>query len=87
MIKLGRYKHSKSGKMYEVIGMAHHSETMEELVVYRALYDSLEFGKNAIWVRPKNMFFEEVKIDEKEVTRFEFLPDDDAERRRANISK
>ena len=54
----GKYKHYK-GKLYEVIGIARHSETLQELVVYRALYDS-EFGKNAFWVRPKAMFLETV---------------------------
>lgn len=71
-LKLGRYKHYK-GKFYEVIGTARHSETLEELVVYRALYDSEKFGKNALWVRPKKMFLETVKLNGKEVPRFEYI--------------
>jgi hypothetical protein len=71
-IKLGKYKHYK-GNLYEVIGVAHHSETLEELVVYRALYDSPEYGSNALWVRPKEMFSEKVNIDGKEIPRFEFV--------------
>jgi len=71
-IKLGEYKHFKGGE-YEVIGVAHHSETLEELVVYRALYDSPEYGRNALWIRPKKMFLEKVIIDGKEVARFEYI--------------
>lgn len=67
-IKLGKYEHYK-GKQYEIIGNARHSETLEELVVYKALYDS-EFGKNALWVRPKKMFFEQVNFNGKMVQRF-----------------
>ena len=71
-IKLGKYKHHK-GREYEVIGIAHHSETLEELVVYKALYESEDFGKNAIWVRPKEMFFETVVKDGKEILRFNYI--------------
>lgn len=71
-LKLGKYQHYK-GKFYEVIGVARHSETLEELVVYRALYDSEEFGKNALWVRPKSMFLENVNVDGKEVPRFKYV--------------
>lgn len=71
-LKLGKYQHYK-GKFYEVIGVAKHSETLEEFVVYRALYESKEFGKNSLWVRPKKMFFENVILDGKEVPRFKYV--------------
>jgi len=70
-VKPGRYQHYK-GKFYQVIGVAHHSETLEELVVYRALYKT-EYGVNALWVRPKTMFCENVVIDGKEIPRFELV--------------
>ena len=69
-IETGIYKHYK-GNLYEVIGIAHHSETLEELVVYKALYDTPDFGYGAIWVRPLVMFEEVVVVDGKEVKRFE----------------
>jgi cyclomaltodextrinase len=65
----GKYKHYK-GKMYEVIGTSRHSETLEELVVYKALYQPE--GEN-LWVRPLKMFVEEVRVDGKKMPRFEFL--------------
>ena len=71
-VKIGKYKHFK-GKEYEVIGVARHSETLEELVIYKALYESEEFGKNAIWARPISMFSDMKMIDGKEVPRFEFI--------------
>jgi len=71
-VKPGKYKHFK-GKEYEVIGIAHHSETLEELVVYKALYESEQFGKDALWVRPKEMFLEDVTIDGVKMPRFRFL--------------
>jgi len=66
-IKLGKYRHFK-GKEYEVIALAKHSETLEELVVYRALY-----GDGAVWVRPAAMWNETVEKDGKLVPRFFFL--------------
>lgn len=72
MIKPGIYLHFK-GKKYEVIGMARHSETLEEVVVYKALYKDKKFGKNALWVRPKKMFLERVTIGGKKVPRFKYL--------------
>lgn len=70
-IRPGKYRHYK-GKDYEVVGVAHHSETLEELVVYRALYKT-EYGINALWVRPKAMFLEEVEVDGKKIPRFKYL--------------
>jgi len=67
MIKLGKYKHFK-GKEYEVICVAKHSETLEEVVVYKALY-----GKGQIWVRPIKMFMEKVEIDGKKIPRFKYV--------------
>lgn len=69
MIKLGKYKHYK-GNSYEVIGVARHSETMEDLVVYRALY-----GELGLWVRPLKMFTEDVEIDGKKIPRFKYIGD------------
>lgn len=71
-IQIGRYKHYK-GKEYEVIGLAHHSETLEPLVVYKALYYSEEFGPSALWVRPLSLFKEEVEVGKEKVPRFEYL--------------
>ncbi len=66
-MKLGLYKHYK-GNIYEVIGIAKHSETLEELVVYKATYQNE--GEN-LWVRPKTMFTEMVIVDGKPVKRFD----------------
>ncbi len=71
-IKSGKYQHYK-GKFYQVIGVARHSETLEELVVYQALYDSQEFGPQALWIRPLKMFLEKVKVKGKQVPRFKFV--------------
>ena len=67
MIKPGRYEHYK-GNYYEVIGVARHSETMEDLVFYRALY-----GERDLWVRPLSMFIEEVEVNGKKVPRFKYV--------------
>jgi hypothetical protein len=75
MIKPGRYRHYK-GQDYEVIGCARHSETEEELVVYRALY-----GDRGLWVRPIAMFTQQLSIDGKSVPRFSFLQEADRHER------
>lgn len=66
-INPGRYRHFK-GKEYEVLGVARHSETQEELVVYRALYS--DFG---LWVRPARMWNETVERDGKTFRRFTYI--------------
>lgn len=66
-IKLGKYRHFK-GKEYEVLGIAKHSETLEELVVYKALYDD-----GGIWVRPVSMWNERVERDGKTYARFTYI--------------
>lgn len=67
MIKPGKYRHYK-GKEYEVIDLAKHSETLEDLVIYKALY-----GQGQMWVRPLKIFEEKVVVDGVEVPRFEFI--------------
>lgn len=70
-IRPGKYQHYK-GKDYEVIGVARHSETEEELVIYCQLYSS-KFPKGTLWARPKEMFLEEVEIEGKSVPRFKYI--------------
>jgi hypothetical protein len=71
-MKLGKYKHYK-GNFYNVIGIAKHSETLEEMVLYEALYENPE-GK--LWVRPKKMFLEEIEINGNKVKRFQYIGDE-----------
>ena len=67
MIKLGKYRHFKGGE-YEVIGVARHSETLEEMVVYRALY-----GEKGLWVRPASMWDETIERDGRCIKRFTYI--------------
>lgn len=73
-IKPGKYRHYK-GKIYQIIGVAINSETLEEMVIYQALYHSKKFGKNALWVRPKKEFLEKVIFKGKRVRRFKYIDD------------
>jgi hypothetical protein len=68
-IEPGRYRHYK-GCDYTVLGVARHSETHEELVVYRQ-----EYGDRGLWVRPEAMFREMVVVDGRETPRFLRLPE------------
>jgi len=75
MIKPGRYRHFK-GKEYQVLGTAKHSETLEEMVVYRQLY-----GEHGLWVRPASMWEETVERDGKTYQHFTYIgePEDSAD--------
>ena len=70
MIKKGIYRHFK-GNLYEVIGIAKHSESLEEMVVYKALYD-----EGSLWVRPASMWDETVERDGTVYKRFTFVGDE-----------
>ncbi len=66
-VKKGKYRHFK-GNEYEVIGFAKHSETGEEMVIYRALY-----GEKQVWVRPVSMWNETVEYNGESRTRFTYI--------------
>lgn len=66
-MKLGKYRHFK-GNEYEVLAVANHSETLEKMVVYKALY-----GEGDVWVRPLSMWDEEITRDGKTFKRFEYI--------------
>ncbi|HAT68035.1 MAG: TonB box-like protein [Candidatus Yonathbacteria bacterium RIFOXYC2_FULL_47_9] len=67
IIRPGIYEHYK-GHQYRVLGVAKHSETLEEMVVYQALY-----GEKGLWVRPLKMFLEEVEVAREKMPRFRFV--------------
>ena len=71
-IKIGKYKHFK-GMTVNVVGIALHSETMEEMVVYIHPDPVKGEGANTMWVRPKAMFLENVTFEGRSVPRFEYL--------------
>lgn len=71
MIKKGIYRHFK-GNYYELIGEATHSETLEPMVVYRALY-----GDKGLWVRPASMWNEEVEYNNQKCLRFQYVGTDE----------
>ena len=66
-IRPGCYRHYE-GNEYTVLDVARHSETEEELVVYRQ-----EYGDHSLWVRPKDMFLETVEVDGRMIPRFEYV--------------
>ncbi len=67
MMQLGKYQHFK-GNFYQVLHIAKHSETNEDMVVYQPLY-----GEQAIWVRPMTMFDETIEREGKEYKRFTYV--------------
>ncbi len=66
-LKLGRYRHFKGGE-YELLGIAQHSETLEPMVVYKALY-----GEGGLWVRPAAMWTEWVEKPDYSGPRFQYI--------------
>lgn len=80
-IPLGRYRHYK-GNQYEVIGFAQHSETLEQMVIYKALY-----GEGGTWVRPLSMWENLIDVDGQTVKRFEYIGDTDKPDRRHELSE
>ena len=72
-IPLGVYLHYK-GNHYEVLGFARHSETLEDMVIYKALY-----GEGGTWVRPLSMWEDLIEIDSKTVKRFAFVGEREVE--------
>lgn len=68
-VEVGIYQHYKGGK-YRVIGVAKHSETLEDLIIYEALYEN---KTSNIWARPIEMFVDEVEVGTKKIPRFKFL--------------
>jgi hypothetical protein len=73
----GIYRHYK-GKMYRYLRVVRHSETLEELALYETLYEN-DLG--SVWVRPLNMFFEDVEVDGKLVPRFAYIGNESGSRR------
>ena len=69
-IRIGKYRHFK-GKEYRLLGIAKHSETLEPMVVYQALY-----GEMGLWVRPASMWTEHVERDGYSGPRFEYIEKD-----------
>ena len=69
-LKTGKYRHFK-GNCYELLGVARHSETLEPMVVYRALY-----GEGGLWVRPASMWTEIVHMENYHSPRFQYIDDE-----------
>jgi hypothetical protein len=71
-LKPGRYRHFK-GNEYKVLGVARHSETLEEMVIYQALYGGEASASQRIWIRPLAMFLQEVEVSGRCQPRFQYL--------------
>lgn len=80
-IPLGVYRHYK-GNQYVVIGFSKHSETLEDMVIYKALY-----GEGGTWVRPLSMWENPIEVDGKAVKRFEYIGNDDDANRQHDLSE
>lgn len=71
--KMGKYRHYRNRKLYEILAVGRHTENMEPVVVYKGLYTCDTFGPNPIWIRPVSMFMETVDHEGTQVPRFEFI--------------
>ena len=71
----GKYYRHFKGNIYRVLHIAKHSETLEDMVVYQAMY-----GEKGIWVRPKALFEEVIERDGRTFRRFEPIADEEAEK-------
>ena len=71
-IRLGKYQHYKGG-FYEVLGVGKNTETMEDFVIYKSLYNSPDYPKGTFWIRPKEIFFEQVEVKGQKIPRFKFV--------------
>ncbi len=69
-LKIGTYQHYRTRNFYRIIGVAKHSETEEDLVIYECLYDN---PKSKMWARPLKMFLEDVKVNGQKIPRFTFV--------------
>ena len=70
---MGKYYRHFKGNVYRVLHIAKHSETLEDIVVYQAMY-----GERGVWVRPKNMFEEVIERNGRTFRRFEEISEDEA---------
>ena len=71
---MGEYYRHFKGNVYRALHIAKHSETLEDIVVYQAMY-----GERGVWVRPKNMFEEVIERNGRTFRRFEEIPKEEAE--------
>mgnify|MGYP001573375335 FL=1 len=78
-IKLGKYQHYKSANFYQLLGLSHLIQNIQDplqnslFVLYRALYTHEKYGKDTLWLRPKEMFFETVYLGDNKVPRFNYI--------------
>ncbi len=71
-LKKGTYQHFK-GNYYAVIGIARESESLEEFVLFKALFTSKKFGSESLWIKPVKMFFETIEVDGKKIPCFRYI--------------
>ena len=71
-MRLGKYRHYK-GNLYQVVGLALNSDTEEEMVVYKPLYETDVISKDMSFVRDKKIFLEEIEVNGKKIPRFEYI--------------